>query len=170
MKRLPCLDFLARVPPRRMAGWWLLGLGALALGMALALTAPRAGTTDPGPGRAPGQAPPQAGLDRPAGPPRALLFALEAAHGRGTATLLALEPQGNPPRLRLRAQAADLAGMLEWLRQLEADQRLAQVTLLHHEWRAAAPAAPGSTGAAGTAAPQVHFEVQALWRTDSSPG
>lgn len=172
MKRLPRLDFLARVPPRRRAGWWLLGLGALALGVALALRAPGAGPATPSqtPGQTTGLAPPQAGLDRPAaGSPWDLLFALEADHGRGAVTLLALQPLGDPPRLRLQAQAADLAGMLAWLRQLEADPRLAQVTLLHHEWRPAMPAAPGTPGAAGTT-PQVHFEVQALWRTGSSPG
>ncbi|WP_251973453.1 hypothetical protein [Sphaerotilus microaerophilus] len=171
MKRLPRLDFLARVPPRRRAGWCLLGLGALALGMALALKAPRVGPAAPGQtsGQAAGEAPPPAGPAPPAGPPWERLFALEADHGHGAVILLALQPLGDPPRLRLQAQAADLAGMLAWLRQLEADPRLAQVTLLHHEWRPAMPAAPGTPGAAGTT-PQVHFEVQALWRTGSSPG
>jgi Tfp pilus assembly protein PilN len=78
-----------------------------------------------------------------------LLGALESAPAN--VALLAVEPSAAKRSIALTAEAASATDMLDYLRALQADKRLSEVTLVSHQ---AQPLAPGRPW---------RFQIQATW-------
>jgi hypothetical protein len=189
------IDFSGRAPARPL-GWALLGAGALALAWqgwglwratALAATPPavQAAAQATAPVVAPAASPKGApavttAVPRPlvdavvadlAAPWEDLLRVFETRAGQQVA-VLRLEPDARSGLVRLAGEARTLSAVLAYAGALDADPRLSQVLLTHHQRRAEPVAAAVETASAPprpAGAAMIEFTLTAAWRPLDHP-
>jgi hypothetical protein len=174
MKRIERLDFLAP-PPRPWAGLTLLAVASLALAWAVLSWWSLQTSVDQHQASLRQLAARQQQPSRPLSEAErvqraqasAVLFELRAPwaqllstfeeRSRNDIGLLKLEPDAKSGLVRVTGQAKDTRALFDYLKELEADERLISVVLHNHQLEREAPGRP------------IRFMLQARWRTNAAP-